>query len=69
MVHVHSNETRPPVWVSPLRAKKSESGHCLYRSRGVMKGVLSVEVEIPSLRVLIESEIPEAEWIKERFEQ
>lgn len=34
-----------------------------------MKGVLSVEVEIPSLRVLIESEIPEAEWIKERFEQ
>ncbi|PKI57968.1 hypothetical protein CRG98_021643 [Punica granatum] len=31
--------------------------------------VLSVEVEIPSMRVLAEAELEEAEWAKQRYEQ
>ncbi|XP_022764236.1 uncharacterized protein LOC111309440 [Durio zibethinus] len=34
-----------------------------------MEAVLPVEVEIPSLRVLKEVELEEAEWIRERYEQ
>ena len=34
-----------------------------------MEVVILVEVEIPSLRILIESELEEAEWVLERHEQ
>jgi hypothetical protein len=34
-----------------------------------MEAVMPLEVEIPSLRVLIESEPEEAEWAKVRYEQ
>lgn len=34
-----------------------------------MEAVLPVELEVPSLRVALESEIPEAEWTRGRFEQ
>ena len=34
-----------------------------------MEAVLPVELEVPSLRVALESEIPEAEWARDRFEQ
>ena len=34
-----------------------------------MEVVMPLEVEIPSLRVLIESELEEAEWAKVRYEQ
>lgn len=34
-----------------------------------MEAVLPVELEVPSLRVTLESEIPEAEWTGGRFEQ
>ena len=34
-----------------------------------MEAVLPIEVEIPSLRVLIEVELEEAEWIQARYEQ
>nr|XP_027067607.1 uncharacterized protein LOC113693243 [Coffea arabica] len=34
-----------------------------------MEAVLPAEVEIPSLRILMEAQIEEAEWIKERQEQ
>ncbi|KAK9682793.1 hypothetical protein RND81_10G096700 [Saponaria officinalis] len=34
-----------------------------------MEAVQLVEVEYPSLRILMESEIPESEWARERFEQ
>ncbi|PKI49450.1 hypothetical protein CRG98_030182 [Punica granatum] len=33
-----------------------------------MEAVLPVEVEIPSMRVLVESKIKEAEWAKQRYE-
>ena len=34
-----------------------------------MEAVLPVEVEIPSLRVLMETKLEEAEWIRARFDQ
>jgi hypothetical protein len=34
-----------------------------------MEAVMALEVEIPSLRVLIDSELVEAEWAKVRYEQ
>ncbi|KAG5223412.1 Pol polyprotein [Salix suchowensis] len=34
-----------------------------------MEAVMPLEVEIPSLRVLIDSELDEAEWAKVRYEQ
>ena len=34
-----------------------------------MKVVLPIEVEIPSLRVLREVELEEAEWVQARYEQ
>ena len=34
-----------------------------------MEAVLPFEVEIPSLRVLMEVELEEAEWVKTRYEQ
>ncbi|PKI42557.1 hypothetical protein CRG98_037075 [Punica granatum] len=34
-----------------------------------MEVVLPIEVEIPSMRVLAESELEEAEWAKQRYEQ
>ena len=34
-----------------------------------MEAVLPIEVEIPSLRVLIEAKLEEAEWIQTRYDQ
>ncbi|PKI42300.1 hypothetical protein CRG98_037308 [Punica granatum] len=34
-----------------------------------MEAVLPIEVEIPFMRVLAESELEEAEWAKQRYEQ
>ncbi|XP_073263653.1 uncharacterized protein [Populus alba] len=34
-----------------------------------MEAVMSLEVEIPSLMVLMESEVEEAKWTKMRYEQ
>ncbi|PKI74473.1 hypothetical protein CRG98_005155 [Punica granatum] len=34
-----------------------------------MEAVLPIEVEIPSMRVLVESKLKEAEWAKQRYEQ
>ncbi|XP_071901082.1 uncharacterized protein [Coffea arabica] len=34
-----------------------------------MEAILPVEVEIPSLRILMEAKLDEADWIKQRHEQ
>nr|KYP74061.1 Retrotransposable element Tf2 [Cajanus cajan] len=34
-----------------------------------MEAVLPIEVEIPSLRLLVEAKLPEAEWVQARFDQ
>ena len=34
-----------------------------------MEAVLPIEVEIPSLRVIMETKLSEAEWVQNRFDQ
>ena len=34
-----------------------------------MEAVQPTEMEIPSLRILLESQVPEADWLRERYEQ
>ena len=34
-----------------------------------MEAVLPIEVEIPSLRVLMEAKLEEVEWVQARYEQ
>ena len=34
-----------------------------------MEAVLSIEVEIPSLRVLMEAKLEEVEWVQARYDQ
>jgi hypothetical protein len=34
-----------------------------------MEAVLPIEVEIPSIRVLMETKLEEAEWVQTRFDQ
>ncbi|PKI61748.1 hypothetical protein CRG98_017860 [Punica granatum] len=34
-----------------------------------MEVVIPIEVEIPSMRILAEAELEEAEWVKQRYEQ
>ncbi|XP_042485794.1 uncharacterized protein LOC122066035 [Macadamia integrifolia] len=34
-----------------------------------MEAILPVELEVPSLRILMESQIPEADWLKSRYEE
>jgi hypothetical protein len=34
-----------------------------------MEAVLTAEIEAESLRIILESQIPEAEWVKARYEQ
>jgi hypothetical protein len=34
-----------------------------------MEAVLPIEVEIPSLRILMETKLEEAEWVQTRFDQ
>ena len=34
-----------------------------------MEAVLLAEIEVESLRIILESKIPEAEWVKARYEQ
>ena len=34
-----------------------------------MEAVLSAEIEAESLRIILKSQIPEAKWVKVRYEQ
>ncbi|XP_017973624.1 PREDICTED: uncharacterized protein LOC108661419 [Theobroma cacao] len=56
--------------VRPFDLKVREvSAHCLNVEEEVDEAVLPVEVEIPSLRVLMETELKDAEWVRSRYEQ
>ena len=49
---------------------KKKNGFKKCRSRRWQRvGVLPVEVEIPSMRVLIEAQLSEAEWCQSRYDQ
>ncbi|PKI61774.1 hypothetical protein CRG98_017824 [Punica granatum] len=48
---------------------RSSTGATLYSLVYGMEAVLPIEVEIPSMRVLVESKLKEAKWPKQRYEQ
>jgi len=50
-------------------AVRTSTGTTLYALVYGMEAVMPLEVEIPSLRVLMDSELEEAEWAKVRYEQ
>ncbi|PKI75864.1 hypothetical protein CRG98_003779 [Punica granatum] len=48
---------------------RSSARATLYSLVYGIEAVLPVEVEIPSMRVLAESKLKEAKWVKQRYEQ
>jgi len=48
---------------------RTSTGATPYSLVYVMEAVLPVEVEIPSMRVLMEAELSEAEWVQSRYDQ
>jgi hypothetical protein len=50
-------------------AVRTSTGATPYSLVYGMKVVMPLEVEIPSLRVLMDSELEEAEWAKVRYKQ
>ena len=48
---------------------RTSTGATLYSSVYGIEAVLPIEVEIPSLRILREVELEEAEWVQARYEQ
>ena len=50
-------------------AIRTSTGATLYTLVYGMEAVMPLEVEIPSLRVLVDSELEEVEWAKVRYEQ
>ncbi|XP_027169433.1 uncharacterized protein LOC113769160 [Coffea eugenioides] len=63
--HQNSAIYRPQMNGAVEAANKNLKKSLMYG----MEAVLPAEVEIPSLRILMEAQIEEAEWIKERQEQ
>ncbi|PKI64954.1 hypothetical protein CRG98_014648 [Punica granatum] len=49
-----------------IRTSTGETPYCLVYGT---EAVLPIEVEIPSMRILAEAELEEAEWEKQRYEQ
>jgi hypothetical protein len=50
-------------------AVRTSTGATPYTLVYGMEAVMPLEVEIPSLRVLVDSELEEVEWVKVRYEQ
>ena len=48
---------------------RTSTGTTPYSLAYGMEAVLPVEVEIPSLRILREAELEEAEWVEDRYAQ
>ncbi|XP_043717629.1 uncharacterized protein LOC122665539 [Telopea speciosissima] len=56
------------LWASRTSIRTS-TGETPYSLVYGMEAVLLVELEIPSIRVMMDSDIPEANWIKTRFQE
>ena len=48
---------------------RTSIGATLYLLAYGIKAVIPAEVEIPSLRIIVEAEIEDTEWVKTRLEQ
>ncbi|PKI74256.1 hypothetical protein CRG98_005377 [Punica granatum] len=63
------HEMLPFVLLAYRTSIRSSTGATSYSLVYGMEAVLLVKVEIPSMRVLAESKLKEAEWTKQRYEQ
>ena len=71
MVDTHRDwhEKLPYALLGYRTAIRTSTGATPYSLMYGMEAVLPAEVEIPSLRILMEADLEEAEWVKLRHEQ
>nr|XP_027124191.1 uncharacterized protein K02A2.6-like [Coffea arabica] len=67
--HRDWHEKLPYALMAYRTTIKTSTGATLYSLMYGMEAVQPAEVEIPSLRILMEAQIEEAEWVRERQEQ
>ena len=69
ITHEDWHEMLPFALHADRTAVRTSTGATPYMLVYGMEAVMPLEVEIPSLRVLIDFELEEAEWAKVRYEQ
>nr|XP_027083554.1 uncharacterized protein K02A2.6-like [Coffea arabica] len=67
--HRDWHEKLPYALMAYITTIRTSTGATPYSLMYEMEAVLPVEIEIPSLRILMEAQIEEAEWVRERQEQ
>nr|XP_027093635.1 uncharacterized protein LOC113714035 [Coffea arabica] len=67
--HRDWHEKLPYALMAYRTTIRTSTGATPYSLMYGMEAVLPAEVEIPSLRILMEAQIEEAEWVRERQEQ
>nr|XP_027120512.1 uncharacterized protein LOC113737482 [Coffea arabica] len=67
--HRDWHEKLPYALMAYRTSIRTSTGATLYSLMYGMEAVLPTEVEIPSLRILMETKLEEADWIKQRYEQ
>ncbi|XP_027184070.1 uncharacterized protein K02A2.6-like [Coffea eugenioides] len=67
--HHDWHEKLPYALLAYQTSIRTSTGATPYSLMYGMEAVLPAEVEIPSLRVLMETKLEEADWIKQRYEQ
>ena len=67
--HRDWHEKLPYALMTYQTAIRTSTGATPYSLMYDIEAVLPAEVKIPSLRILIESQLEETEWIKQRHEQ
>nr|XP_027122083.1 uncharacterized protein LOC113739034 [Coffea arabica] len=67
--HRDWHEKLPYALMAYRTAIRTSTGATPYNLMYGMEAILPAEVEIPSLRILMEAKLEEAEWIQQRHEQ
>ncbi|XP_027156771.1 uncharacterized protein LOC113757896 [Coffea eugenioides] len=67
--HLDWHEKLPYALMAYRTAIRTSTGATPYNFVYQMEAILPAEVEIPSLRILMEAKLDEADWIKQRHEQ
>ncbi|XP_071925867.1 uncharacterized protein [Coffea arabica] len=67
--HRDWHEKLPYALMAYRTSIRTSTGATPYSLMYGMEAVLPAEVEIPSLRILMETKLEEADWIKQRYEQ
>lgn len=67
--YAHWHQMLPYALMAYRTSIRTSTGATPYSLVYDMEVILPIEVEIPSLRILVKSHLDEAEWVKTRFEQ